>query len=93
MCVSRESIFSGLNNIGVYSILNYDVSDKFESTENEVKQILTDFKLSENYDNVRQWYDGYKFGQTENIYNPWPILNYAAKPYEGVQNLLGQHQW
>ncbi|MEA3444585.1 MAG: AAA family ATPase, partial [Bacteroidota bacterium] len=83
--VSRESIFSGLNNISVYSILNYDFSDKFGFTKNEVKQILSDFNLSEKYEQVKEWYNGYKFGETENIYNPWSILNYAAKHHEGFK--------
>ncbi|MEA3444773.1 MAG: AAA family ATPase, partial [Bacteroidota bacterium] len=83
--VSKESIFSGLNNIGVYSIMNYDFSDKFGFTKNEVKQILSDFNLSDKYIEVKKWYNGYKFGETKNIYNPWSILNYAAKHHEGFK--------
>jgi len=83
--VSRESIFSGLNNLGVYSILSYHFSDKFGFTETETKDLLTYFKLIDNYEDIKKWYNGYKFGDTENIYNPWSIVNYVAKSAEGCQ--------
>jgi len=75
--VSRESIFSGLNNIGVYSIFDDRFSDCFGFTENEVKQILQDFKVTTDYEEIKKWYNGYKFGNTRDIYNPWSILSYA----------------
>jgi len=75
--ISRESIFSGLNNVGVYSILDDRFSDCFGFTENEVKQILEDFKVTTEYDEIKKWYNGYIFGNTSDIYNPWSILNYA----------------
>jgi hypothetical protein len=75
--VSRESIFTGLNNISVFSVLDNQISDKFGFTENEVKQILQDFKVPTEYEQVKKWYNGYKFGKTSDIYNPWSILNYA----------------
>ena len=83
--VSKESIFSGLNNLGVFSILNYDFSDKFGFTEEEVKKILEDFELTEYYDGIKKWYNGYKFGQSENIYNPWSILNFVSRYRDGFQ--------
>jgi len=76
--VSKESIFSGLNNISVYSILDEEFADKFGFTEQETKQILKDFNVSHDYEQVKKWYNGYKFGNTENIYNPWSILNFAV---------------
>jgi len=85
--VSKESIFTGLNNVSVFSILDNDFSDKFGFTENETKQILSDFEVTTDYEQIKKWYDGYKFGNTENIYNPWSLLNYALsfengfKPY------------
>jgi hypothetical protein len=76
--VSRESIFTGLNNVSVYSIFNDEFSDKFGFTEPETKQILNDFNVPTDYAQIKKWYDGYKFGNTSDIYNPWSILNYAV---------------
>ena len=83
--VSRESIFSGLNNISVYSILNRQFSDKFGFTESEIQQILSDFKLLAKQEGIKKWYDGYKFGNTTNIYNPWSILSYILQYEEGFR--------
>ncbi|MEA3446781.1 MAG: AAA family ATPase [Bacteroidota bacterium] len=83
--VSRESIFSGLNNISVYSIINHKFSDKFGFTEPEVKQILSDFKVTTGFDQIKKWYDGYKFGKCENIYNPWSILCYVSEIEDGLK--------
>ncbi len=80
--VSRESIFSGLNNIAVYSVLNYEFSDKFGFTESEVKQIISDFDVKTAYSDIKKWYDGYQIGDTANLYNPWSILNFAAAKHE-----------
>ncbi len=76
--VSKESIFSGLNNLSVYSILDEEFSDKFGFTESEVKKIITDFEIKTDYSEIKRWYDGYKFGIITKIYNPWSILNFVA---------------
>jgi hypothetical protein len=83
--VSKESIFTGLNNVSVFSILEDELSDKFGFTENEVKQILQDFSVPTEYEYVKKWYNGYKFGNTTNIYNPWSILNYAISHRSGFK--------
>jgi hypothetical protein len=83
--VSKESIFSGLNNVAVHSVLNDEFSDKFGFTEDEVLQILHDFSVPTDYELVKKWYNGYKFGNTSNIYNPWSILNYAISYKSGFQ--------
>ena len=83
--VSKESIFTGLNNLSVYSILDNKFSDKFGFTEEEVKQITIDFKVNTRYPQIKKWYNGYKFGKTTDIYNPWSILNYALSPSEGFK--------
>jgi len=83
--VSKESIFSGLNNIIVHSILDDAMSDKFGFTEDETKQILIDFEVDTEYDLVKKWYDGYKIGNSTHIYNPWSILNYALSFKEGFK--------
>ena len=80
--VSRESIFSGLNNISVYSILDDEFSAQFGFTELEVKQIIKDFKIKTEYSEIKKWYDGYKFGETSKIYNPWSILNFMVSKNE-----------
>jgi len=76
--VSRESIFTGLNNVSVHSVLDNEFSDKFGFTEVETKQILKDFNVPIQYEEIKKWYDGYKIGQTTDIYNPWSILNYTV---------------
>jgi len=76
--VSRESIFTGLNNVSVHSVLDNEFSDKFGFTEVETKQILKDFEVPTEYEEIKKWYDGYKIGQTTDIYNPWSILNYTV---------------
>ncbi|MEI6140295.1 MAG: AAA family ATPase [Mariniphaga sp.] len=75
--ISKESIFTGLNNVNVYTILDNQFSDKFGFTELEIKQILIDFKVTTDYGLIKKWYDGYKFGNIGDIYNPWSILNYV----------------
>ena len=82
--VSRESIFSELNNVAVYSILSHSYSNKFGFTETEVQQLLTDNDLLSHFSVVKEWYNGYVFGKTI-IYNPWSILNYTARYDEGAK--------
>lgn len=74
--ISKESIFTGLNNFTAYSVLNNISSEFFGFTELEVKQLLKDYNLSEKMDEVKEWYDGYQFGNKE-IYNPWSTLMYV----------------
>ena len=76
--VAQESIFSGLNNITVNTIMDDEYSEYFGFTSNEVKRILRDFKLLDRVKEVEEWYDGYVFGSTE-IYNPWSVINYVSK--------------
>ena len=74
--ISKESIFTGLNNFTSYSILNNIGNEYFGFNENEVKQLLEDYQLSSYMDEVKEWYDGYLFGNIE-IYNPWSTLMYV----------------
>ena len=73
--VIRTGIFSDLNNLKVYSILEKKYSEFFGFTEEEVKEALQSFDIEEELVNVRYWYDGYKFGNSE-LYNPWSIINF-----------------
>ena len=74
--ISKESIFTGLNNFTSYSLLNNIGNEYFGFNENEVKQLLEDYQLSSYMNEVKEWYDGYLFGNTE-IYNPWSTLMYV----------------
>ena len=81
--ISKESIFTGLNNFTAYSVLNNISSESFGFTELEVKQLLKDYNLSEKMDEVKEWYDGYQFGNIE-IYNPWSTLMYVKNITQDV---------
>ena len=74
--VIKAGIFSDLNNLRVYSILDKQYSDFFGFTEKEVEKMLIDFNIEYNLPEVKSWYDGYEFGDTE-VYNPWSILNFV----------------
>ena len=104
--ISKESIFTGLNNLNVVSITNSSFAEHFGFTQEEVERMLQDYGLEENLETVRKWYDGYRFGETE-VYNPWSVINYVnscyhdkkafAKPYWSntssnsiVKNLIEQ---
>jgi hypothetical protein len=69
MRIARESIFSGLNNPGVYTLLSKEFEDKFGFTEQELETLLTDFQLLRRIDEIQEWYNGYCFGDRV-IYNP-----------------------
>ena len=73
--VIKAGIFSDLNNLKIYSILDKEYSDFFGFTQEEVKKALEDFKIEYELPEVKSWYDGYKFGNSE-VYNPWSILNF-----------------
>ncbi|HEY4534189.1 MAG TPA: AAA family ATPase, partial [Fusobacterium sp.] len=75
--VAKEGIFSGLNNLAVYSILDEKYSSYFGLTEKEVQEALEYYELEYNIQEVKEWYDGYLFGNTE-MYNPWSIINYIS---------------
>ncbi|MGE5342580.1 MAG: AAA family ATPase [Candidatus Omnitrophota bacterium] len=100
MRIAQESIFSGLNNLGVFTLLSEEFNDQFGFTEKEVEAILTDFDARDRYDDVQQWYNGYNFGGCT-IYNPWSLTSFLdskakkLKPYwvntadnEIIENLL-----
>lgn len=88
--ISKESIFTGLNNLEIHSIISKDYSSCFGFTDAEVRDMLAYYGLSDRFEEAKAWYDGYLFGNTE-IYNPWSILSYtksvrsgneiATKPY------------
>lgn len=92
--ISKESLFSGLNNIGVYSVIDNRFSSYFGFTEGETKKLLDDFGLSSSFEEIRRWYGGYEFGDSV-LFNPWSVLNFVERaqirPYwvnTGSNNLL-----
>ncbi len=89
--ISRESIFTGLNNLKVYSLSTLDFSEYFGFTRTEVEAFAAAYHLEIRLDDIKAWYDGYKFGTTE-IYNPWSIINFIADAREN-QNALIRPYW
>ncbi|MDD7206122.1 MAG: AAA family ATPase [Lachnospiraceae bacterium] len=77
LCVAKESIFSGMNNLKTYSILDDGYSSYFGFTEKEVKDMLRYYGKDDKYNELSEWYDGYRFGNTE-IFNPWSVINYIS---------------
>lgn len=75
--VAKESIFSGLNNLKVNSVLDYKYSQYFGFTPDEVKEIASYYRAKEKYEEICEWYDGYRFGDSE-IFNPWSVINYFS---------------
>ena len=83
--IARESIFSGLNNLAVYSLLRPEMSTCFGFTEPEVMALLERGGAGDRLEDVRRWYNGYRFGDTV-VYNPWSILNYVASQDKLLRN-------
>lgn len=83
--VAKESIFSGLNNLTVHSIMDEKYSEYFGFTADEVREMAEYYEVADKYDAICEWYDGYRFG-SEDIFNPWSVINYfynncTAKAY------------
>ncbi len=82
--ISKESIFTGLNNLKVYSVMNNDFSEYFGFTDSEVYKLTKEFGLEDKVPDMRLWYDGYLFGNT-GIYNPWSVLQYISSARAGEE--------
>ena len=76
--VAKESIFSGANNFKVFTVLDNEFADDFGITEEEMDKVIEDFEIQDDKETIKKWYDGYKIGEVEGIYNPWSILNYLT---------------
>ena len=76
--VSKESIFTGLNNFEINSIVDIDHDEQFGFTDDEVRKLLSDYDRIERYPDVKEWYNGYHFGNAD-IYCPWDVINFAKK--------------
>ena len=79
--ISKESIFTGLNNLNIISILDRSYAEHFGFTQSEVDQMLSHYGLEQKRETVKIWYDGYQFGDTE-VYNPWSVINYINSCYK-----------
>ena len=73
--VSKESIFTGLNNFKVYSADDVQYDEEFGFTTEDVKKILADYNQQDHFEEMKEWYDGYHFGNAD-IYCPWDVINY-----------------
>ena len=78
MRISKESIFTGLNNLKVLSITDERYDEYFGFTDTEVREMLKYYEIEDHYEEVKNWYDGYQFGDVE-VYCPWDVLNYCDK--------------
>ena len=74
--ISKESIFTGLNNFAVNSVVDVEHDEQFGFTDIEVHQILDDYKLNQHFSEMKEWYDGYRFGKTD-VYCPWDVINFC----------------
>ena len=81
MQIAKESIFSGLNNLRVNNLFSNNFDESFGFTDAEVRSILEDNGHPEKYDEVREWYDGYRFGGKD-VYNPWSVLTYVDENFK-----------
>ena len=84
--VAKESIFSGLNNIRVDSVLDDKFSNYFGFTNDEITSIAEYYGILEKIEKIKAWYDGYKFGDAE-IYNPWSVINYLSNSYKTLLSM------
>ena len=75
--IAKESIFTGLNNFKVYSITDTDYDESYGFVDDEVKNMLKSLNQLDHYEEVKEWYDGYRFGNTD-VYCPWDVVNYCA---------------
>ena len=89
--ISKESIFTGLNNLSVCSINSTAFSQYFGFTESEVRKMLEYYSLTDRFTELKEWYDGYRFGRTE-IYNPWSIVQYCKSALDEEEESL-QPYW
>ena len=80
--ISKESIFTGLNNFKLNSITSNTFDEAFGFTENDIKTMLDYYELSDHADEIKEWYDGYKIGKSD-IYCPWDVINYCSDLYTG----------
>ena len=89
--VAKESIFTGLNNLNVLSIIDVQYDEYFGFTDGEVRKLLDYYDLGDSYNTVKEWYDGYRFGNVD-VYCPWDVICYCDKRRSN-ENLHPENYW
>ena len=89
--ISKESIFTGLNNLNVLSVTDVQYDDYFGFTDREVREMLEYYNISDSYDAVKSWYDGYRFGDAE-VYCPWDVICFCSRRIDNPR-LFPQNYW
>ena len=89
--ISKESIFTGLNNLKIISILDDRYAEHFGFTDDEVIKICEDYNIQQKYETIKQWFNGYIFGET-NVYNPWSVMQYVDDLKANI-NRLPKSYW
>lgn len=89
--ISKESIFSGLNNLDVDTIVDERFDEFFGFTESDVKELLSYYDIESTFPSIKEWYDGYRFGNVD-VYNPWDVINHAKKLQTNI-NTPPQSYW
>ena len=89
--ISKESIFTGLNNLKIISILDDRYAEHFGFTDEEVVKICDDYNMQHKYETIKQWFNGYIFGET-NVYNPWSVMQYVDDLKANI-NKLPKSYW
>lgn len=89
--VAKESIFTGLNNLKTFSITDYTCASAFGFTDEDVKTLLSYYGMEHKYEAMKEWYDGYQFGDAE-VYCPWDVVNYVDR-LQDRENLEPQNYW
>ena len=89
--ISKESIFTGLNNLKIISILDDRYAEHFGFTDEEVIKICDDYNMQQKYETIKQWFNGYIFGET-NVYNPWSVMQYVDDLKANI-NRLPKSYW
>ena len=89
--ISKESIFTGVNNLNIVLITKNTFAEHFGFTQDEVEKLLKDYGLEDNLETIRKWYDGYCFGEME-MYNPWSVINYVNSRYKD-KNAFAKPYW
>ena len=85
--ISQEIIFAGLNNLKIISILDDRYAEHFGFTDDEVIKICEDYNMQQKYETIKQWFNGYIFGET-NVYNPWSVMQYVDDLKANINRLL-----
>lgn len=91
MCISKESIFTGLNNFTTFTITDVDFDEYFGFTDREVRKLLKYYACTDKYESIKEWYDGYRFGNVE-VYCPWDVVSYL-RSLRNDKDAIPQNYW